>query len=43
LVQRSGWNVAFGALLIVGATGLLMFILAWPAKAHGYAVSADTA
>jgi OPA family glycerol-3-phosphate transporter-like MFS transporter/OPA family sugar phosphate sensor protein UhpC-like MFS transporter len=36
LVQRSGWNVAFGALLSIGALGTLMFILAWPAKAHGY-------
>jgi OPA family glycerol-3-phosphate transporter-like MFS transporter/OPA family sugar phosphate sensor protein UhpC-like MFS transporter len=35
-VQRSGWNVAFGALLSIGALGTLMFILAWPAKAHGY-------
>jgi phosphoglycerate transporter family protein len=37
LVQRSGWNVAFGALLAIGAMGTFMFILAWPAKAHGYA------
>lgn len=37
LVQRSGWNVGFGALLAVGAIGMFMFILAWPAKAHGYA------
>jgi OPA family glycerol-3-phosphate transporter-like MFS transporter/OPA family sugar phosphate sensor protein UhpC-like MFS transporter len=36
LVQRSGWNVAFGALLGIGAIGTFMFILAWPAKAHGY-------
>jgi phosphoglycerate transporter family protein len=36
LVQRSGWNVAFGALLAIGAMGTFMFILAWPAKAHGY-------
>jgi OPA family glycerol-3-phosphate transporter-like MFS transporter/OPA family sugar phosphate sensor protein UhpC-like MFS transporter len=37
LVQRSGWNTAFGALLAIGAMGAFMFILAWPAKAHGYA------
>ena len=37
LVQRAGWDVAFGALLGVGALGMVMFILAWPAKAHGYA------
>ena len=36
LVQRSGWNVAFGTLLAIGAIGTFMFILAWPAKAHGY-------
>jgi sugar phosphate permease len=36
LVQRSGWNAAFGALLAIGAVGTFMFILAWPAKAHGY-------
>jgi OPA family glycerol-3-phosphate transporter-like MFS transporter/OPA family sugar phosphate sensor protein UhpC-like MFS transporter len=36
LVQRSGWNVAFGTLLAIGALGTFMFILAWPAKAHGY-------
>jgi OPA family glycerol-3-phosphate transporter-like MFS transporter/OPA family sugar phosphate sensor protein UhpC-like MFS transporter len=36
LVQRAGWDVAFGALLGIGAIGTFMFILAWPAKAHGY-------
>jgi len=36
LVQRAGWDVAFAALLSIGAIGLLMFVLAWPAKAHGY-------
>ncbi|PTX91553.1 MFS transporter [Opitutus sp. ER46] len=36
LVQTSGWDIAFGALLGVGAIGTFMFILAWPAKAHGY-------
>lgn len=39
LVQRTGWNTAFGALLAVGAVGTFMFILAWPAKAHGYSES----
>jgi phosphoglycerate transporter family protein len=37
LVQRSGWEVAFGALLGIGAIGTFMFLLAWSAKAHGYA------
>ena len=36
LVQTSGWDVAFGVLLGIGALGTFMFILAWPAKAHGY-------
>jgi OPA family glycerol-3-phosphate transporter-like MFS transporter/OPA family sugar phosphate sensor protein UhpC-like MFS transporter len=36
LVQREGWEIAFGALLGIGAIGMFMFILAWPAKAHGY-------
>jgi OPA family glycerol-3-phosphate transporter-like MFS transporter/OPA family sugar phosphate sensor protein UhpC-like MFS transporter len=36
LVQSEGWHVAFGALLGIGAIGTFMFILAWPAKAHGY-------
>jgi OPA family glycerol-3-phosphate transporter-like MFS transporter/OPA family sugar phosphate sensor protein UhpC-like MFS transporter len=35
-VQKSGWNVAYGALLGIGALGVVMFVLAWPAKAHGY-------
>lgn len=36
LVESAGWHAAFGALLAVGALGTFMFILAWPAKAHGY-------
>lgn len=36
VVQHYGWNTAFGALLAIGAVGMFMFILAWPAKAHGY-------
>ena len=39
VVQRHGWDVAFGTLLGIGAIGTLMFILAWPAKAHGYEVA----
>jgi OPA family glycerol-3-phosphate transporter-like MFS transporter/OPA family sugar phosphate sensor protein UhpC-like MFS transporter len=41
LVQSSGWDVAFGALLGIGAIGTFMFILAWPAKAHGYEETAS--
>lgn len=36
VVQHYGWSVGFGALLAIGALGTFMFILAWPAKAHGY-------
>lgn len=36
VVQHYGWNTGFGALLGIGAFGTFMFILAWPAKAHGY-------
>lgn len=40
VVDHYGWNTGFGALLAMGALGTFMFILAWPAKAHGYAESA---
>ncbi|MBL9189212.1 MAG: MFS transporter [Opitutaceae bacterium] len=36
MVDRSGWDAAFGALLAMGAVGTVFFILAWPAKPHGY-------
>ncbi len=36
VVQNYGWNMGFGLLLAIGAIGTFMFILAWPAKAHGY-------
>lgn len=42
LVQESGWNAAFAALMGVGALGMLMFVFAWPAKAHGYAEQKTT-
>lgn len=38
VVQHYGWSVGFVTLLCIGALGTFMFILAWPAKAHGYAV-----
>lgn len=40
LVEHYGWHTAFGVLLAIGALGTFMFILAWPAKAHGYAQKA---
>ena len=36
IVKMYGWNVGFGALLCIGAIGMFMFVLAWPARAHGY-------
>ncbi len=36
VVQHYGWSIGFGSLLAIGAIGTLMFIFAWPAKAHGY-------
>jgi phosphoglycerate transporter family protein len=41
LVQHYGWNVGFAGLVIVAGVGALLFVLAWPAKAHGYAVPAE--
>ncbi len=36
LVQRYDWNAGFLGLIIAAAIGTLLFIAAWPAKAHGY-------
>jgi sugar phosphate permease len=37
LVQKYGWDVGFLGLVITAIVGTLLFIAAWPAKAHGYA------
>jgi OPA family glycerol-3-phosphate transporter-like MFS transporter/OPA family sugar phosphate sensor protein UhpC-like MFS transporter len=37
LVQTHGWNAGLGRLVATGVIGTLLFLLAWPAKAHGYA------
>ncbi len=37
LVQKSGWDVGFMALVVMGIIGTLLFAAAWKAKAHGYA------
>ena len=37
VVQRYGWDLAFKGLLAAAALGSLLFALALPAKAHGYA------
>jgi sugar phosphate permease len=36
LVQHYGWNAAFGVLVGCAALGTMLFLIAWPAKAHGY-------
>src|ERR1022692_1543065 len=36
LVQHYGWNAGFAGLIGCAAAGTLLFIAAWPAKAHGY-------
>ena len=36
LAQHFGWDMALGALVGAAATGSLLFLLAWPARAHGY-------
>ena len=41
LVQHYGWDAAFAGLTVVTALGTLLFVAAWPAKAHGYKESAD--
>jgi OPA family glycerol-3-phosphate transporter-like MFS transporter/OPA family sugar phosphate sensor protein UhpC-like MFS transporter len=37
LVQHRGWDAGFAGLLAIAAVGTLLFIAAWPVKAHGYA------
>jgi phosphoglycerate transporter family protein len=36
LVKYHGWNAGFAGLLGIAAIGTMLFIFAWPAKAHGY-------
>src|SRR5438034_9151930 len=36
LVQKYGWDAGFVGLVIVSFLGTLLFIAAWPARAHGY-------
>ena len=36
LVQTYGWNAGFASLIGCAVIGTLLFIAAWPAKAHGY-------
>jgi OPA family glycerol-3-phosphate transporter-like MFS transporter/OPA family sugar phosphate sensor protein UhpC-like MFS transporter len=36
LAERHGWDAGFAALVGIAAIGLVLFALAWPAKAHSY-------
>jgi phosphoglycerate transporter family protein len=36
LAERYGWNTALGILVGIAGIGALLFLLAWPARAHGY-------
>ena len=38
LVQHRGWDAGFAGLLIITAIGLVLFVVAWNAKADGYGV-----
>jgi sugar phosphate permease len=39
VVQHYGWDTAFAGLAICAGLGTLLFICAWPAKAHGYSLN----
>lgn len=43
LVDRCGWGAGFVGLLVVAVVATLLFALAWPAKADGYAADQETA
>ncbi|HTR40527.1 MAG TPA: MFS transporter [Pseudomonadales bacterium] len=36
LVDHYGWNAAFAVLVACAVAGTILFMIAWPAKAHGY-------
>lgn len=36
LVQYRGWDAGFFGLVIVAVIGTVLFVVAWPIKAHGY-------
>ena len=36
LVDKFGWDAGFGCIIACSVIGTVLFILAWPAKAHGY-------
>jgi sugar phosphate permease len=38
LVDHYGWDAAFAGLVACAAVGTILFIIAWPAKPHGYKI-----
>jgi OPA family glycerol-3-phosphate transporter-like MFS transporter/OPA family sugar phosphate sensor protein UhpC-like MFS transporter len=38
LVQHHGWNAGFAGMIIVPVMATVLFVLAWPARAHGYVI-----
>jgi sugar phosphate permease len=40
-VQHYGWDVGFAGLVVCAGIGTLLFVAAWPAKAHGYVERRD--
>jgi OPA family glycerol-3-phosphate transporter-like MFS transporter/OPA family sugar phosphate sensor protein UhpC-like MFS transporter len=38
LVERHGWDAGFLTFLVCGISGIVLFAICWPAKAHGYDV-----
>jgi OPA family glycerol-3-phosphate transporter-like MFS transporter/OPA family sugar phosphate sensor protein UhpC-like MFS transporter len=43
VVQHFGWNAGFAGLIGCAVVGTLLFIAAWPARAHGYHTSSSSA
>jgi OPA family glycerol-3-phosphate transporter-like MFS transporter/OPA family sugar phosphate sensor protein UhpC-like MFS transporter len=41
LVEHYGWDAGFSGLVVIAAIGTIVFILVWPAKAHGYELSSS--
>ena len=41
LVEKHGWDAGLAGLVGIAVVGVLLFALAWAAKAHGYAEGAN--
>lgn len=42
LVEAHGWNAGLAGLSIAAVLGMILFFIAWPAKAHSYESSGET-